>query len=146
MDVDYTGYDISPELITTAQQKFPQATFRVNDIQEDESQRKFDFIVCSQVFNNRLNFEDNTKVVEDVMYRCFARMTKGMAFDFLSTYVDYRQEGLYYYSPEQMLTFCKSLSKRVCLRHDYPLFEFTAYVYRDFVGWAQRDSQSNSDL
>lgn len=141
VDVDYTGYDISPSFIATAQNKFPNANFRVCDIQDDEDPRKFDYIVCSQVFNNSLVHEDISEVAKDVISLCYNRMNKGMAIDFLSTYVDYLQEGLQYHSPEQVLSFCKELSKRVCLRHDYPLFEFTVYVYPDFHGWNQGPSQ-----
>jgi SAM-dependent methyltransferase len=138
VEVDYTGYDISPAFIATASKKFPEANFKVCDIQDDEDTRKFDYIVCSQVFNNSLAHEDMGDVAKDVLSLCYDRMNKGMAFDFISSHVDYRRDGLHYHSPEQVFSFCKGLSKRVCLRHDYPLFEFTVYVYPDFQGWRRK--------
>lgn len=137
--VDYTGYDISPKLIDVARHKFPDATFNVRDIQEDTSRKTFDYIVCSQVFNNILSYENNLEVAKEVISICYSKMNKGLAFDFLSDDVDYRDEGLCYYSANEVFSFCKSLSKRVCLRHDYPLFEFAVYVYPDFQGWSHSD-------
>ena len=141
LDVDYTGYDISPAFIDAARSKYPGANLQVLDIQDDDSARNFDYIVSSQVFNNLLVHEDNLEVAFDVLSRCYEQMNKGMVFDFLSTYVDYQQEGLYHYAPEQIFTFCKGLTKRVSLRHDYPLFEFAVYLYPDFEGWAKAPNQ-----
>ena len=53
----------------------------------------------------------------------------------MTAYVDFREDRLFYYSPEEIFRFSKTLTKRVLLRHDYPLFEFTVYLYKDFAGW-----------
>lgn len=37
---------------------------------------------------------------------------------------------MYYYSPEEIFGFCKDLTKRVALRHDYMPYEFTVYLYK----------------
>jgi len=135
LEVDYYGYDICPELVEIASAKFPQARFEVRDIQVDGIPRCFDYIVSSQTFNNRLVYEDNFELVKDVIRRCYEASDKAVAIDMLTSYVDFREDCLYYYSPEEMFNFCKTLTKRVALRHDYPLFEFTVYLYQDFVGW-----------
>lgn len=137
IDVNYTGYDLSPKFISAARKKYPQADFRIRDIQTDTDSQSFDYIVCTQVFNNNLVHEDVLEVCKDVLSICYKRATKGVAFDFLSTYVDFKQDSLYYYSPHEIFSYCKTLSKRVCLRHDYPLFEFTIYIYPDFEGWGK---------
>jgi SAM-dependent methyltransferase len=136
VSVDYTGYDISPDLIDLAKGRFPEARFEIRDIQESGFAGAYDYIVCSQTFNNLLRNENNLSLVKDVLARCYAACRKGMAFDMLTTYVDYREDHLFYYEPETIFRFCKSLTKRVTLRHDYPLFEFTVFLYPDFPGWS----------
>lgn len=135
LTVEYTGYDLCPDFIQLARAKFPQATFEVRDIQVDGIPRRFDYIISSQTFNNRLSREDNREVMRNIISRCHAASRKAVAIDMLTSYVDFREDHLYYYSPEEMFAFCKTLTKRVVLRHDYPLFEFTLYLYQDFAGW-----------
>ncbi len=134
--VEYTGYDICPEFIEMASAKYADARFELRDIQVDGIPRAFDFVVSSQTFNNRLQHEDNLALMKDVLSCCYDASRKGVAVDMLTSYVDFREPHLYYYSPEEVFVFCKHhLTKRVTLRHDYPLFEFAVYLYRDFAGW-----------
>ena len=144
LKVDYTGYDICPDFVELAGAKFPQATFEVRDIQVDGIPRCFDYIVSSQTFNLKLVHEDNFELVKDIIRRCYEASEKAVAVDMLTSYVDFRENHLYYYSPEAVFSFCKTLTKRVVLRHDYPLFEFTVYLYKDFVGWHAREQNGLS--
>jgi SAM-dependent methyltransferase len=131
----YTGYDITPEFITHAKARFPEAHFEVRDVQVDGIPEKFDYVVSSQTFNNRLAHEDNMKLMQDVLRLSYEAAEKGVAIDMITSYVDFREDRLFYYSPEEIFCFAKTLTKRVLLRHDYPLFEFTVYLYKDFAGW-----------
>ena len=46
--------------------------------------------------------------------------------------VDFRSPSLYYANPGEVVDFCcRELSRYVVLRHDYPLYEHTIYVYRE---------------
>lgn len=131
----YTGYDITPEFVEHARMRFPEARFEVRDVQSDGIPEKFDYVVSSQTFNNRLAHEDNLHVMQDVLRISYAACEKGVSIDMMTAYVDFREDRLFYYSPEEIFRFSKTLTKRVLLRHDYPLFEFTVYLYRDFAGW-----------
>ena len=131
----YTGYDICPEFVELAAERFPESRFEVRDVQVDGIPEKFDYIICSQTFNNRLAHEDNLKLMQDVLRISYEASEKGVAMDMLTSYVDFREDRLFYYSPEEIFRFSKTLTKRVTLRHDYPLFEFAVYLYKDFAGW-----------
>jgi hypothetical protein len=115
--------------------RFPDARFEVRDVQADGIPEPFDYIVSSQTFNNLLTHENNLNLMLDVLRLSYLASRKGVAFDMLTTYVDFREDRLFYYPPEEIFRFCKSLTKRVTLRHDYPLFEFAVYLYKDFSGW-----------
>jgi SAM-dependent methyltransferase len=131
----YTGYDIVPGFIKHAEQKYRDADFEVRDIQENGIGGDFDYIVSSQVFNNRLSDGSNIKLVQEVLSLCYNSCNRGVALDMMVDYVDFKDDHLFYYKPEDIFSFCKSLTKRVALRNDYPLFEFSVYMYKDFIGW-----------
>jgi len=135
IDVCYTGYDIIPEFIRLATDRYPDAHFELRDIQADGIPERFDYIVSSQTFNNRLVHEDNVQLMQDVMRLCYDACNKGVAIDMVTSYVDFRENHLFYYSPEDIFRYAKSLTKRVLLRHDYPQYEFAILLYKDFTGW-----------
>jgi SAM-dependent methyltransferase len=135
LDVSYFGIDINPELIDIARRKYPRAEFRVADLQIDELPR-VDFLVSSNAFNLRLQQSDNYALVADILARSYRQAARGVAIDFLTTYVDFQSApDAFHYVPERVFGIAKRITRRVCLRHDYPLFEFCVYLYPDFEGW-----------
>jgi len=131
----YTGIDIVPALIEEAKRKHPDGVFLEMDVFQAPDDFEFDYVVSSQAFNNKLTHTDNWELMQEVIRKCFSIARKGVAIDMMSTYVDFREDRLYYFNPDKVFHFCKSLTKRVMLRHDYPLFEFCVYLFPDFTGW-----------
>ena len=135
LDIRYTGIDINPLLIEKARERTPGINVAVKDIQTDAID-PHDFVVSSSCFNLALKHGDNYTYIEDILRRCYAIARKGVAVEFLSDYVDYRtDEEVFHYSPERVFSIAKKITKRVCLRHDYPLFDFCVYLFPDFKGW-----------
>lgn len=137
-DGEYVGYDISPEAIELARSVHPGGRFEVRDILEEPPEERFDYVLVSGVFNNLIS--DNRAFFEAVSRRLMAQADAGYAFNMLSRYVDYFDDGLYYEDPLQAFRFCKEqLSPLVTLRHDYAVrpgaipFEFSIYVHRTDV-------------
>ena len=137
----YTGIDIVPALLDEARNKHPRAKFHEMDILEAPDDVKFDYVVSSQAFNNRFKYSDNWAVMQEVIAKCYRLARKGVAIDMMSTYVDFREKHLYYFDPGKVLEFAKKLTKRVTIRHDYPLFEFCVYLYSDFKGWREEGKE-----
>lgn len=133
----YVGYDINPTLVEVARKKYPEAAFAVKDIQEEDFP-DFDFIVSSSAFNLSLSGEDNYSFIENILNTCYSHARQGVAVDFMTDYVDFKSQDAFYYSPERIFAISKAITKRVCLRHDYPLFEFCVYLYPDFQGWGSK--------
>jgi len=135
INVNYTGYDLSPDLVELARKHFPKAKFEIRDIQTDGIEGRFDYIVSSQTFNFRLENENNIDLVKSCLKICYEHCDKGICFDFLTSYVDFREDHLFYYSPEELFSYAKLLTKRVSLSHESLLYEFVLYLYPDFTGW-----------
>jgi SAM-dependent methyltransferase len=131
---EYVGYDISQKMVTAAQAKFPEIRFEKCDILTEGIGEDFDYILINGVFNNRT--ENSWELMGSLLKSLFGRAQRGMAFNALSTYVDFFDPELFYVSPEVVFRFCKEeLSSSVILRHDYLIrtgvvpFEFSIYVY-----------------
>ena len=135
INVNYTGFDINLNLLKVASELYPDGNFVEKDIQNEGIDRDYDYIISSQTFNNKLINEDNSKIMEDVIRICYESSKIAFAIDMLTTYVDFKEDNLYYYSPEEMFSYSKKITKRVCLRHDYPCYEFALFLYKDFTGW-----------
>jgi SAM-dependent methyltransferase len=129
LNIKYTGYDINPSLIKIAKEVYPEAFFEVKDVEGEEVNKVFDWVFSSGIFNFKLS--DNESFIRSMLRKMFQLSKKGVAADFMSTYVDFKNKELYYTRPEDIFNFCKTLSKRVSLRHDYMPFEFCVYIYKN---------------
>ncbi len=132
---EYVGYDLAVDLLAAARQKLPGVQFERRDIFADGIPGEFDYVFVSGVFNNLT--DRNAAFMRDALTLLFAHTRRALAFNALSTYVDYCDAGLYYADPGEIFNFCKEhLSSLVTLRHDYlikptaPPYEFTVYVHR----------------
>lgn len=129
----YSGCDLSPEMVEAARRLHPGAEIEVRDILLERPADRYDFVVCSGVFHVKLEAPDSQwrDYTFDVIRRMYAMCKVAIAFNLMTDRVDFRADGLFYADPGEILDFCRSeLSRYVTLRHDYPLYEFTTYVYR----------------
>lgn len=129
--VNYIGYDIVEPFIEVDRQRFPEAHFELRDISRDRIAHRADYAVMCQVFNNKYDSVDNAEVVKRAIALAFEAVTTGVSVDLRTNYVNYREDHLYYFSPEEMFGFAKSLTPFVCLRHDYLPFDFTLMLYKE---------------
>ncbi len=132
IEFEYNGTDIVEEFLALCRQKFPQGTFENFAAM---SHLKFDYIFVSGVFNNLIN--DNTQFYQDTVRQLFSMCNKGLSFNMMSSYVDYKDPGLFYESPEHVFSFLKrEVTPFVTIRNDYEVkpgvvpFDFTVYAYR----------------
>lgn len=130
--IDYLGIDICPTLIEEAQKQFPLARFEVRDILENPSQEKFDYILSSGVLNFKTG-PGHIEYIHRMLDRMYSMCEKGLAINFLTKYVDYELEKDFHFSPEAAFSMAMKHSRWVTLKHNYPLYEFTLFIYRDSV-------------
>jgi SAM-dependent methyltransferase len=126
--VKYTGFDIVPEFIEIAKRKYPECEFILKDILQEKFQKKFDYVFSSGIFNAKIS--KNYSFLERMLEKMWTLAKKGISFNMMSDYVDYFDETLFYYSPEKVFNLCRKFTRKIILRHDYPLYEFTIYLYK----------------
>ena len=130
--VQYTGYDLTPEMIVNARQRFPEDHFKVCNILEGpEPEPAFDYVLSSGIFYLRKT--EPMKFMEKIVRRMFALCRMGVAFNTLSLRADWMRSDEFYADPVEVLNLCQSVTRRVILRHDYLPNDFTVYLYREGV-------------
>lgn len=132
----YHGIDIVPEFVELAQRALADdlaASVSLADAEDDTLPQGFDYAVLSGVFNNRM--DDNWGFMTRTLRQMWDAADIGIAFNAMSSHVDYRDDGLFYVDPMEVFAFCKQeLGGHPVLRHDYVTrpggypFEFAMFV------------------
>lgn len=132
---EYVGLDVSSKMINLCKNKFSKFRFEVQDILETPLKERFDYILISGIFNQKVGQDE--ELTHQLLQTLFKQTNKGLAFNSISTYVDYFTEDLNYLNPDAMFKFCKEkLTPQVTLRHDYLLrhdclpYEYTMYLFK----------------
>ncbi len=129
----YSGIDLSPAMVAAAREGHQDADIRCANLLTDAIQPA-DVVLCSGAFHVKLDTPADAwrEHLERSLERMYDLCRLAMSFNLMSDQVDYRNQDLYYANPGDVLDFCRrKLGRRVALRHDYPLFEFTVHVYHD---------------
>jgi len=105
--VRYLGVDINAEFVKIAKIKNPNQRFQVRDIEKRRFNEKFDWVFAIGTTNKTGSYQ----YVSNLMKEMFKISKKGIAMDFLSTYVDYKKRGTFHASPERIFKIAKKLSK-----------------------------------
>jgi len=125
----YTGIDITPQVIEAAGKRFPRVRFCAWDLL-DASRRMapHDYVFSSGIFTHRRTAPFG--FLQAMVRRMFELSKRAVAFNCLSTWAAGQQGTEFHADPLKVLAFCRSLSERVVLRHDYHPRDFTVYVYK----------------
>ena len=85
------------------------------------------------VFNYRGSIDSGTmlRYWEQLTAVAYQHCRRGMAFNVMSTIVDWERDDLFHLSFDVMARYLgKALSRHFVIRHDYGAYEYTTYVYR----------------
>jgi len=122
-------------MIDHAAHALPDASFLCGDVFEYAPPERFDYAVCNGILTQKL--ETSTAAMdayaERLIKKMFSLCRRGIAFNVMSTSVNFVAENLYYRDPADLLTWCLAkVTNRVRLDHLYPpLHEYTLYLYRE---------------
>ena len=130
---EYCGYDVLPAMATAARD-VNRALPRCRFVTDEAELPRADYTMASGIFNVKLEtpaaaWADHVRATLDRIAQVSAR---GFAFNMLTGCADRdrMRPHLYYADPGEWLGHCLArFSRRVALRHDYPLYEFTVLVW-----------------
>jgi SAM-dependent methyltransferase len=125
----YTGIDLVPEMIEYARATYPAASFQCRDVLQNPLEETFDYVLISGMFNNAI--PGATDFLKSMISTAFTCARRGLAFNFISTYVNSVDDGMAYHDPAEILSFCiNRLSRKAALFHHYGRCDVSVFVYR----------------
>ncbi len=133
LKVDYTGNDLVADMITHARALHPDSHFVVGDFLETEWDETFDYVICNGImtFKHRASLLDMEKYCFALITKMFKMARKGIAFNMMSSRVNYYDPNLFYRNPIEIINFCQAnLSSKLRLENAYLPFEFTIHLYQ----------------
>lgn len=131
--LNYSGIDLSPDLLTEAGKRHPDAQFLEGDLFEVSSTHEgfagqsFDWVILSGALNEPLH--DEGSYAHRMIARMFELCRRGVAFNLLDAR-HLRAPDLQSHQPEEVLSYCRSLSPDCMLVDDYLKNDFTIYMRR----------------
>ena len=131
----YVGTDLMLEFIEVAKKKHSRdyTNFIHGDFLTTEIEN-VDFVVASGIFGHKIHEsdEENYEYIRSILSKALGIASKGIAFDFLSTNVEYRTSDQdFHANPSKILEIAYSLSKNIILNNSAMPFEFNICIFKD---------------
>lgn len=128
----YVGLDIVPKLLEVARERRPELELRQFDISEGIGDLEaFDYVIASGVFNAKLPVGNNQLNIQRSLANMFELARTAVCVDFMTTHVDFQQDGSWHTDPSWALNEALAISPRVKVRNDYMPYEFALFIYCD---------------
>jgi SAM-dependent methyltransferase len=127
----YLGVDINRELIEEGKRLYPDAEFRVLDIQETPLTQVSDWFFCCHALTSAteaLPFIEHFESMLQLMWSC---SRKGVVFNVLSPLADYTNPVHARPAFGEVLEVIAKLTNRFTVRHDYMPYEYAVYAYKE---------------
>jgi len=130
-DIDYTGIDLSPDLIAAGHERYPGLDLREGDVFDiDPPPQGYDVVMLSGSLNEALN--DDGDYARRCIRRMFDSSRRVLAFNLLDARNDWiaSRPDLQSFQPQAMLEFCQTFAAHSELREGYLNNNFTLFLYR----------------
>ena len=134
-DIQYTGLDASPAFIKESSRKHPGIHYICADVLESSAEiGVFDYVVLNGVLTEKvdLTFDAMWEYAQQLLLKAFSYARIGMAVNFMSKQVDWERDDLFHLPFDLLAAFLKgNVTRHFTFRHDYGLYQYTAYMYRE---------------
>lgn len=133
----YWGIDLSTKMVAEAQERHPNKQFEVRDIlKEPLSEQCVDYVIMNGLLTEKISLSQRAMEMFacDILKAAFISCRRGIAFNVMSTHVDWTRPDLFHWPLDQAVGFLvENCSRHIVTRMDYNLYEYTVYVYRDAI-------------
>lgn len=144
-EIEYSGLEISAPFLEISRKKHPGVTYYEIDVLEDDtSLPEFDYIIMNGIFNSRVRMtrEEMFEFLKTLVARVFTHARYGISFNVMSKQVEWERDDLFHLPMDELANFlARKISRHFVIRHDYGLYEYTTYVYRDATAPEQKNSK-----
>lgn len=130
---EYIGIDLTPGLVSVGNEKYgtePGFTLKLGSATDESLFQECDVTVISGLFNFRLNSGRNSEFISTVLELAFKFSRLGVACNFVTDRVDFKDSLMHYQSPSGALDIAYHLTRNVTLQQDYMPFEYSIFLDR----------------
>lgn len=127
----YIGIDLTPGIVSAGNERYGcEAGFqlKLGSATDESLFQPCDVSVISGLFNFRLKSGRNREFIGTVLQLAFKYSRLGVACNFITDRVDYRDPLIHYQSPSEALEMAYGFTRNVTLEQDYMPFEFTVFL------------------
>jgi SAM-dependent methyltransferase len=136
LNISYTGVDIVEEMVAEGKKRHPSYQFICGDIMDAEI-GKYDYVFCNGILTQKLNASTllMNQFTQRLIKKMFDTCNYGVAFNVMTTFVNFQKDNLYYRNPAELMAWCMSeLTPHVKIDCAYDLwYEYTVYLYKPNV-------------
>jgi len=126
--LDYTGIDISSLMIVEGRRVYPDLRINHKNVLDLPPEPTYDVVLAQGIF---YLLEGDTEIKAYKLIRqMFALAKEAVAFSALSTWAERHTAGEFYIDPDKLLVWCRQLTSRLVLRHDYHPGDVCVYMYK----------------
>lgn len=138
----YSGIDVVESMVAHAKTEFESAEFIHGDVFAMPDVPAYDFVVCNAILTQKLGASnmEMEQYSRKLIHKMFSLCRHGVAFNMMSTRVNFMVGNLYYQNPAELFTWLLTdVAPRVRFDHGYSslasgkgkYYDFTVYVYKD---------------
>lgn len=134
IDFSYAGIDVAQSMIDCAANAHPECRFFCQDFLDFETEERFDYIVCNGVLTQKLDTprREMDDYAQELIKKMYAMCRSGVAFNVMTTSVNYFSNNLYYRDPLGLAAWCLAeLTTHFRIDHAYPLYDYTIYLLKE---------------
>ncbi|MBT6121521.1 class I SAM-dependent methyltransferase [bacterium] len=130
---DYSGIDLTPEMIDECNLRFPNASFYCDDFikQYTTMKKMYDYTVCSGVISHKVPYQ--WLFFDRLVEGLFKVSKKGFAFNALSSFAPphmMHKKSYHYYDPKAVEKRLKKITSNFRFKMNYLPHDFTVFVYK----------------
>lgn len=133
ININYSGIDIVQEMIQHAKNKNPTIKELIHDDFLDFNFNKtYDYIICNGILTQKLETSnmDMDIYANKLIKKMYQLSNIGIAFNIMTTKVNFFSNNLYYRNPSELMAYCMSeITNKIKIDHTY-LYEYTVYLYK----------------
>ena len=127
-NIDYTGIDLSDEMINQAKQIDAGIRVRKENIMDMKRGETYDYVIANGIFY--LLKENQENRMKEIVQKMYEHSKLGVIFNSLSTWADMKEKDEFYADPTKTVDWCSKITNKVQLRHDYMKHDFTVMLSR----------------
>lgn len=129
IDAQYSGVDISDEIVSLSQPASTDFDLKVHDMFEKPDPREFDYVIASGI--HYLKCDDNYQRMLTILNNMFCSARVGVATNFIrASHKLEVDEHVFTYDIDKVIAICEQITPYWSIRTDYLDHDATIYLYK----------------